>query len=193
VEVGDLLRVRSVGLHRPDVGNQPALVEAAPDDARTVVSEEWTAIVSGNAGEALLPGTVGAHDVDVGEIARVGLELLRGRRVDRGASIHLANRGEHDPLAVGGIAGFGVVPARGRQPLQAARFLTVHVDIHLRVVIPRVAPLLAGRAHRNLLVLQLLRFGIAVRGGEENLVAPRTKKRARCLANAWRDPLHIAG
>src|SRR5262245_62247321 len=38
-EVGDALHVGAVGLHGVDVRNRAALVEAPPDDARTVVRE----------------------------------------------------------------------------------------------------------------------------------------------------------
>src|SRR6185295_10841515 len=50
-EIGQLSDVRSVQLHGEDVGDQSALVEAPPDDARAIVIEEWPTVVAGNAGQ----------------------------------------------------------------------------------------------------------------------------------------------
>ena len=184
--------VGAVRLHRPDVGDEPGLVEAAPDDPLAVVREERPAVVAGHVGQPLLARAVGAHDVDLGEVARVLLELLL-LRVGQRAVVGVAHRREHDPLAVGRVAAFGVVAARGRQPLQRAGLLAVGVDVHLRVVVPRVAALLARGAERELLVLVLLRLRIVVRRRELDLVGARPEERAGGLADAGRDALGVAG
>src|SRR5207248_787796 len=60
------------------------------------------------------------------------------------------------------------------------------------IVIPRVAPLLAGGAERQFLVLILLRFRIVMRRREQNLIAAGTEKRARRLPDSRRNPFHVA-
>ena len=117
-ELRDLPRVGAVEVHRPDVGDEPLLVEAAPDDALAVGREEGPAVVAVDGGEPLLAGAVGVHDVDLAEEARIDLELLLLRVAER-AVVGVAHRRERDPLAVGRIAGLGVVAARVGQPRRA--------------------------------------------------------------------------
>ena len=129
------------------------------------------------------------HDVDLGEVARIELELLLLGGAQR-AVVGVAHRRERDPLAVGRVAALGVVAPRVGQPLQRAGLLVVRVDVHLRVVVPRVAALLARRAERELLVLVLLRLRIVVRRREQDLVAVRAgrtrRSSCRCRARcAW--------
>src|SRR5439155_2049997 len=119
-------------------------------------------------------------------------ELLLLLLVER-AIVGVAHRREDDPLTVGRVAAFGVVPARVGQALHRAGLFVIRVDIHFRVVVPRVATLFARRAKRELLVLQLLRFRIRVRRRELDLVAAGTEERARRLAGARRDALRLAG
>src|SRR6185295_3810997 len=66
------------------------------------------------------------------------------------------------------------------------------VDVHLRVVVPRIAALFARRAEGELLVLQLLRLRIGVRRCELELVAVGTEERACGLADARRDAFGLA-
>jgi hypothetical protein len=47
-EVRDLPLVRAVQLHRPDVGDEAALVEPPPDDAGAVRGKEGASIVAGD-------------------------------------------------------------------------------------------------------------------------------------------------
>ena len=171
---------------------QALLVEAAPDDLLAVGREERAAVVAGHVGQALLVRAVGAHDVDLGEVARVLVERLlllvvqravvgarastRRRSTGRRASSCLRRRSR----------------ARSVSRFSAAGLLAVGVDVHLRVVVPRVAALLARRAERELLVLVLLRLRIGVRRRELDLVAARTEERAGGLADAGRDPLGVA-
>ena len=67
------------------------------------------------------------------------------------------------------------------------------MDVYRGVVIPRVPAFLAGRAERELFVLQLLRIRIRVRRRELDLVLARTEERARRLADAGRDAFGLAG
>ena len=192
LEVGDLLGVGAVGVHRPDVGDEPLLVEAAPQDLLAVGGEERAAVVAGGRGEPPLAAAVGLHDVDLGEPAGVGRQLfllgLRQRMV-----IARARRREHDPLPVGRVPGFGVVAAHVGQPGQRLGALGVGVDLHLRVVVPGVAAFLARGAERQLVVLLLLRRRIVVRRGEEDLIGAGTEEPARGLAQAGRDARGVAG
>src|SRR5581483_3470576 len=66
-------------------------------------------------------------------------------------------------------------------------------DVHLGVVVPRVAPLFSRRAERELVVLVLLRFRIRVRRRALDLVAAGPEERARRLADARRDASGFAG
>ena len=172
----------------------PCFVEAAPDDAFAVGRKEGAAVVAVDRRQALHAGAVGvgAHDVDVGEEARVGLELLALRR-RQVVVVRLARGGEGDPLAVGRVAGLGVVAARLRQPLVGAGLRVADVEVHLGVVVPRVAPLLAGGAELQLFVLQLLRARIVMRGGEEDVAGFGVEERAGGLARAGRDARDVAG
>ncbi len=192
LEVGDLLLVGAVEVHRPDVGDEALLVEAPPQDLLAVGREERAAVVAGRLGQAALAAAIGLHDVDLGEPRRVGGELFLFGGAQR-VIVGGARRAEDDPLAVGRIAAFGVVAAHVRQPLQRLRLLLIRVDLHLRVVVPRVAPFLARGAERDLVVLLLLRGGIVVRRGEHDLVAARTEEAAGGLAHAGRDARRLAG
>ena len=86
---------------------------------RAVGREERAAVIADGVREPPLAGAVGAHDVDLREVARIDLELLllggRQRPV-----VGIAHRREHDPLPVGRVAGLGVVAARVRQPRELA-------------------------------------------------------------------------
>ena len=157
------------------------------------VREERAAVVARHVGQPLLARAVGLHDVDLGEVARVLGRAASSRGRSSVPVVGVAHRREDDPLAIGRIAAFGVVAARGRQPLHRAGLLVVRVDVHLRVVVPRVAALFARCAERELFVLQLLRFRIGVRRGELDLVGARAEERARRLADAGRDALGVAG
>ena len=190
-EVGDLLLVGAVRLHRPDVGDQPVLLEVTPDDA-AVLGEEGAAVVTGPVGEALLLSAVGLHDVDLGEERRVERELLLLGRRQR-AVVGVAHRREHDPLAIRGVAAFGVVALRRGQLLHGAGLLAIREDVHLRVVVPCVAAFLARGAEVEFVLLVLQRLGIEVRRAEHDLVAAGTEERARRLAHAGRDSLGVAG
>ncbi len=168
---------------------RPALVEAPPDDARAVGREEWAAVVAGHRRQPLGAGLslVCPHDVDLAEVGGIHVELLPfgGREL---AVVRLARGREHNPLAVGGVAGLGVVALRVRQSAQLARLRGAHVQLHLRVVVPRIAPFLAAGAELQLLVLQLLRVRIVMGGREQDVVGRRVDERARGLASAGRDP-----
>src|SRR5262249_35665450 len=159
-------------------------------DLLAVGCEEWTTIVAGHVREATLSRAVGAHDVDFGEIARIPFELLL-LLVGQLAVVRVAHRREDDPLAVWRVAAFGVVPPRLRQSLERAGFFAVRVDVHLRVVVPGVAALLARCAKRELLLLVLLRFRIGMRRGEFDLVGARAEECARCLTDSRRNALRL--
>src|SRR5688500_12747510 len=109
-EVGQLLRLRAVEIHRPDVGDETRLVEPAPDDTFSVRGEEWTPVISGNGRESpyARPIRVGGHDVNIAEVARVDLELLLlgGGKLP---IVCVARGRERDPLTVGRVAGFSVI------------------------------------------------------------------------------------
>src|SRR5207253_3986779 len=94
---------------------------------------------------------------------------------------------------VGRVASFSIVPACSREALQLAGLFTVRVDVHFRIVVPRVAPLLARRAKGELVLLQLLRFWISMCRRKLDLVAVRPEEAARGLADAGRDALGFAG
>ena len=77
--------------------------------------------------------------------------------------------------------------------VSAPVLLAVRVDVHLRVVVPRVAPFFAGRAKRVFFVLQLLRLRVGVRGGELDVaILSRPEERARGLAKTRRDAFGVA-
>jgi hypothetical protein len=187
-EVGDLPLVRSIELHRPDVGDEPLLVEPSPDDPRAVRREERSAVVARRVGQPRLSGPVGLHDVDLAEVARVERQLLLLGVAQR-PFVGVAHRGERNPLAVGRVARLGVVAPRGREPLVGAGGLVVHVDVHLGVVVPRIAALLPRGPEVELGLLQRLRCRVVVRGREQDLRAARPEERARRLAVAGRDAL----
>ncbi len=104
----------------------------------------------------------------------------------------VAHRREHDPLTVGRVGRLGVVALCGGQARQRAGLLVEREDVHLRVVVPRVASLLARGAERQFLVLVLLRPGIEVGGGEEHLVAVRPEECAGGLPDPRGDPFDVA-
>ena len=190
-EIGDLPLIGSVRVHHPDVGDQTRFVEAPPHDLLAVGREKRTSVVAGNGRQPTLPRSIGAHDVDFGEVARIGVELflffLRQLTV-----VGVAHRGEGDPLTVRRVAAFGIVPSRLGQAFERASLLAVCVDVHLGVVIPCVAPLLARRPERELVFLILLRFRIGMSGGELNLVRAGPKEGARRLADSRRNAFRIA-
>ncbi len=133
-----LALVGAVQIHRPDVGDQAAFVEAPPDDALAVGREERAAVVARNAGQPADAGAVGvrAHDVDLAEVARVGLELLLFGGGELPV-VRVARGREDDPLTVGRVACLGVVAALVRQPAERAGCARPDVQLHLRVVVPR--------------------------------------------------------
>ena len=154
--------------------------------------EERPAVVAGDVREPPLARAVGLHDVDLGEVAGVDFELLLLGVAERPV-VGVAHRRERDPLAVRRVAAFSVVPPGRRQARQLAGAAAVDVDVHLGVVVPGVAALLAGGAERVLLVLILLRFRIGVRGGELDVaVGAGPEERAGRLAQARRDPFRVA-
>src|SRR5688572_23851868 len=110
LEIRQLPLVGPIEIHRPDVGDQARFIEPPPDDALAVWREERAAIVAANAGEPAWPRAVRvrAHDVNLPEIARVGLELLALGRGEL-AIVCIARRREDDPLAVRREARFRVV------------------------------------------------------------------------------------
>ena len=107
-EIRHLVRTPAVRIHRPHVGDEPVLGEPAPYDALTVGGEKGPAVVAGHVGQPRLHRAVGFHDVDLGEVRRVDLELLL-LFVGELAVVSVAHRREHDPLAVGRIAPLGIV------------------------------------------------------------------------------------
>ena len=170
---------------------RPAHVEAPPDDPLAVGREERPAVVARHAGQPLLARAVGAHDVNLGEVARIDLELLLLGGGERPV-IRVAHRREHDPLAVGRVAALGVVAARVGQPRVLPALLGVGIDLELGVVVPRVAPLLARRAEVELVLLQLLRLRIVMRRRKQDLIGAGAEERAGRLAVAGRDALGVA-
>ena len=171
---------------------RPCSSKLPPQDLRAVGREERPAVVAGRRRQTALAGAVGLHDVDLAEPARVGGELLLLDVAER-VVVGGARRREHDPLSVRGVAGFGVVAADVGEPGQRLGLLGVGVDLHLGVVVPGVAALLARGAKRELVVLILLRLRIVVRRGEQNLVGAGAEEAARRLAQAGRDAGGVAG
>ena len=188
-EVGQLPLVRAVEIHRPDVGYQAVLAEAPPDDAGTVSEEEGAAVVSRHVREPGLFAAVGAHDVDLAEVRGVDFQQVcfaLGEFPVEG----VAGGGEDDPLAVRGVGAFGVVAGDVRQPAGVASGHGHRVDLHLRVVVPGVAPLPPGGAEVELLLLQLGRARVVVGRRVQDRRAVRANEGAGRLADSGR---HLAG
>ena len=107
----------------------------------------------GDGFQAALAGAVGAHDVNLGEVARIHLELFLFRSRQRPV-VRVPHRREHDPLAVWRIAGFGIVATGVGQPGELSGPLRRGVDVELRVVVPGVAAFLARCPEVKFLLLQ---------------------------------------
>ena len=69
----------------------------------------------------------------------------------------------------------------------------VHVDLHLLVVVPRVAALLSGSAEVELFFLKLLGARVVMGRREHDVHRVVLVERARRLAVPGRDPAHVAG
>src|SRR5690606_15393214 len=67
-----------------------------------------------------------------------------------------------------------------------------HVDVHLRVVVPRVAAFLTRGAEGQLLGLQLRRPGIVMGGREQDVAGHGAEERACGLSGPRRYPLRVA-
>ncbi len=65
--MGNLVLVRAVGTHGPNLGDNPILGEAPPDDATAVGAEEGAAVVAGGIGQAADIRPVRVHEIDVHE------------------------------------------------------------------------------------------------------------------------------
>src|SRR5262245_38555540 len=92
-EVRNLTDVRAVRIHREHIGDEAVGLEATPDDALSIRREERTAVVAGDIGQPLLPAAVRAHDVNLGEVTRVDLELLLLLGAERPV-VRITHRGE---------------------------------------------------------------------------------------------------
>src|SRR5438046_7162018 len=79
-----------------------------------------------------------------------------------------------------------------RQVLRIAAVEFRGINLELRIIIPRVAALLAARAEVQLRFCFCGRLGIGMRRGEQNAVAPRLEKSARRLADPRRNARGIA-
>src|SRR5688572_21453446 len=186
-EVRNFPLIRAVEIHRPDVGDEARFIEPPPDDPFPVRREERPAVVAGHLRQAPGPGVVGVrpHDVDLPEVARIGVELFPFSGGEL-SIVGVPRRRKDDPLPVGREAGLGVVAAAIRQPAIAARLPAADVELHLGVVVPRIPALLAGGAELQLVILQLLRAQVVMRRREENVTRLGVDEGAGRLAGSRR-------
>ena len=191
-EVGEPALVAPVRIHRPDVRNQPVLREAPPDDPRPVGEVERAPVVAGHVGQAPLFAAVGAHGPDLAEVRRIdfGEPGLPLREV---VLEHAPHRGEDDPRAVRRPASLGVVAVRVGEADEFAVRAPFHEDVHVGVVVPLVAALLAALPELDLLPLQLERTRVEVGRGEQDVPVLRGDERAGGLAVSRRHASDVAG
>ena len=187
-EVRDSFLVRTVELHRPDVGDHSVLLEMPPDDALAVRRKERAAVVARLVRQAADVRAVGVHYMDLAEPRRILVitSALIGRKFFERKG--RAQRAEHDLFSVGRIRSLRVVAGRTRQINRIAAVLLRGENVERRVVIPRVAPLFSAGAEFQLRFLFCQSFGIGLRRGEQNAIRPRLEKSTGRFSLARRYP-----
>ena len=192
-EIREAAHVGAIRAHGVDVGVQPFLVEAAPDDSFAVDREERAAVVAGGFGQPRLVAAVGVHDVDLAEVGGIGFQALAVFLRQALRRVGAAQRCEDDPCAVGGIGSLGVVARCVGQPLETGSVTFGGEHVHVLVVVPVVAALLARSAELALFTLPGLRLGIEMRRREQHAIRSRTEERAGGLADAGRNTVGVPG
>ena len=152
-EVRELTLIAPVRVHGPDVRDQSVLRKAPPDDPRPVGEVERAAVVAGNVGQAPLFAAVGAHGPDLAEVRRIDFGEP-GLPLRQFVLEHAPHRGEDDPFAVRRPASLGVVALRVGEADEFSVRAPFHEDVHVGVVIPLVAALLAALPELDLLLLE---------------------------------------
>src|SRR5262249_50527279 len=156
------------------------LAVAAEDDLLAVRREKGTAVVA-------LRGVRQLADVLAVAVHDVQLEVL----------LPASFGAEGDLLAVGRVTALGVVAVRVGQALQAGAVGVRLEDRHVGVEVPLVVAALAGLAllvaQAVLLLVLLLRVGVEVAAGEDDLLAVGREIAARRLADAGADADRPAG
>ena len=191
-EVGELALIAPVRVHGPDVRDQSVLRKAAPDDPRPVGEIERAAVVAGNVGQAPLLAAVGAHRPDLAEVGRIDFGEAR-LPLREFVLEHAPHRGEDDPLPVRRPASLGVVAPRVGEADEFAVRPPLHEDVHVGVVVPLVAALLAALPELDLLPLQVERTRVEVGRGEQDVPVLPRDERAGGLAVTRRNPAHVPG
>src|SRR5207247_4394728 len=118
-------------------------IKMSPDDPLAIGREEWTAIITGRMGQPLLAAAIRVHNIDFTEVSRIGFEMLalsHGQFVRRKRR---SERAEHDLLPVGRVGAFRVVSESISKASQITAIAMRRKNVHLLIVIPRVAALFA--------------------------------------------------
>ena len=142
--------------------------------------------------EPPLVGAVRVHQVDLPKPGRIGGEVLILRRRELVGGVRVAQGTKGDQFAVGRKRTFGIVAQGRREPTDLRAIALGHENVHVFVIIPGIAALFTGGAEGEFGLLLFHRCGIQMRGGEHQLVGPRTEKGAGGLAVAGRDAVAVA-
>ena len=157
----DLMLVRAVAIHDPNLRPILRLIESPPANPPAVRTEERPAIIATHVRQALHFRAVLAHRVNIHEPGALFLEMLLifGRE---GFRVSMAVAGKNDPLAIRTHRALGIV-ALGVREIHQLRSIQLRLPkIVILIVIPSVTLLLASRAvfQFSLLLVQCRRIGM---------------------------------